>query len=80
MAPTKREWVKHSNTEPAQQALQYSLRLDLQNTQAVCARSLLATSVLILHLTGEHKIPEIRKLIDGSDRHLHTERNFQNGA
>ena len=51
--------------------------------QTVCTRgcrSLLATSILILRLTGEHEIPEIRELVDDIDRHLQAQRNFQNGA
>ena len=39
---------------------------------ALGGKSLLATAVFILHLTGDHKIPEIRELVDDNDRHLHT--------
>ena len=41
----------------------------------------MSTSMHVLLLTvGEHEIPEIRVLVDDNDRHLETERNFQNGA
>ena len=41
---------------------------------------MLTTSMIILHLTGEHEVPEKRELVDVNERHLQTERNFQNGA
>ena len=40
----------------------------------------MVTSAPILRLTKEHEIPEIRELVENSDRHLYAERNFKNGA
>ena len=34
-------------------------------------RILLATSMIITRLIDEHKIPQIRELVDDNDRHLH---------
>ena len=41
---------------------------------------MLATSMHVLRLTGEHEIPEVRELVDDNDRQLETQRNFQNGT
>ena len=60
-----------------------SFDLIYKHTGGVCARGgrgQLATSIPILHLTGEHEIPEIRELVYNIERYLHTERSFQNGA
>ena len=53
----------------------FAFILVCKNTGGVCARggtSLLAASVHVLRLTGEHEIPEERELVDNNDRHLET--------
>jgi len=37
-------------------------------------------TLFIRHLTGDHEVPEKRKLIDCNERHLQTQRNFQHSA
>ena len=44
-----------------------------KNTGGICAQgdtSLLATSMHVPHLTGEHEITEKRELVDDNDRHI----------
>ena len=66
-----------------QHLLRFLLRFGLQKYKR-CARArrhrLLATSGNVLHLTGDHEIPEERELVDDNDRHLEAQRNFQNSA